>query len=74
MQTAIRALQEVDPLIIYWQTVLSRSKSVLIRVSITRTSSIRDYFFQKHEILIESDLSLSSFLLGIEISDPEKEY
>ena len=45
MQTAIKALREVDPLAIRWQTALSRSKRVLIGVSNSETVSVGCHFF-----------------------------
>ena len=74
MQTAIRALQEVDPLAMHWQIALSKLKSVQIEVSDAGTVSVRGYSFQKHEVLIESDSPLLSLPSGAEMSDPEKEY
>ncbi len=74
MQTAIRALQEVDPLAKRRRTALSRSKSVLIGVSDAGTASVGSHSFQKHEVSIDSDSPLSSLPSGPEMSDPEKEY
>ena len=45
IETAIRALQEVDFLAIHWQTVSSRSKSVLIGVFDAGTASVEGHFF-----------------------------
>lgn len=45
MQNIIRALQKVDPLAIRRQTALSKSKSVLIRVSDARTALVGGYSF-----------------------------
>ena len=67
-------MQEVDPLAIYRQTVLSKSKSVFIGVSDTGTASVQGHIFQKHEDLINRDLPFSSLLLGPKMFDPEKEY
>lgn len=72
MQTAIKALQEVDPLAMRRQTALSRSRSVLIGVSDPGTASVEGHSFQKHEVSIESNLPLLSLLSGAEISDLEK--
>ena len=74
MQTAIRALQEVDPLAKRRRTALSRSKSVLIGISDAGTASVGSHSFQKHEVSIDSDSPLSSLPSGSEMSDPEKEY
>ena len=74
MQTAIKALQEVDPLAMHRQIALSKLKGVLIGVSDVRTVSVRGHSFQKHEVSIESDSSLSSLSSGAEMSDLEKEY
>ena len=45
MVITIGALQEVDPLVIHWQTVLSRLRSVLIEVSDAETALVGGYFF-----------------------------
>ena len=74
MQTAIRALQEVNPLAKRRQTTLSRLKSVLIGVFDAGTASIGSHSFQKHEVLIDSDSPLLSLPSGPEIFDQEKEY
>ena len=73
MQTAIKALQKVDPIAICQQTALSRSKIVLIGVFDTRIASVGGHVFQKHEFLIDNDLSLLSLPLSSEMSDYEKE-
>ncbi len=74
MQTAIRALQEVDSLAKRQRTALSRSKNVLIGVFDAGAASIGSHSFQKHEVLIDSDSLLSSLPSGPEMSDPEKKY
>lgn len=74
MQTAIKALQEVDPLAISRQTALSRSKRVLIGVSDAGTPAVGGHSFQKHEVSIQNDLMLSSLPSGAEMFDPKKEY
>ena len=73
MQTAIGALQEVDPLAKRRQTALSGSKNVLIGVFDAGTASIGSHFFQKHEVSIDSDSSFLSLQSDPEMSDPEKE-
>lgn len=74
MQTTIRALQKVDTLAIYRQTVLSKLKSVFIRVFDNGTASVKGNFFQKYEVSINSHRPLLFFSLSPEISDPEKKY
>ena len=74
LQTAIEALQEVDPLAICRRTAISRSKSVLIGVSDAGAASVEGQSFQKHEVLIDIDSPLLSPLSAPEMSDPEKEY
>ena len=74
MQTAIKALQEVDLLAMRRQIALFKLKSVLTRVSDAGTVSVGGHSLQKHEVLIESDSPLSSYPSGAKASDPEKEY
>ena len=74
MQTAIRALQEVDPLAKRRRTALSKSRNVLIGVSDAGSASVGSHSFQKHEVSIDSDSPFSSLPSGAEMSDPEKEY
>lgn len=59
MQTAIRALQEVDPFATRRRTALSKSKNVLIGVSEVRTISVGCHSFRKHEVSIGSDSPIS---------------
>ncbi len=74
MQTAIRALQEVNLLVKYRYTALSKSKNDLIGVFDAGTASIKSHSFQKHEVLIANNSPLSTLLSDPEIYDTEKEY
>lgn len=58
----------------HWQTTLSRLKSILIDVSDAGTALVESHSFQKYEVLIDTDLPLSSFPSSPEIFDPEKKY